>query len=194
MTILGMLKFSGSISIDGREIRTIPADALRSRITTLTQCGLQLVGSVRFNMDPFDPALRPIELIVNDDMLIGILRRVGIWSLIEKHGGLDADMFVIKLSYGQKQMFQLARAILHKQTMRTKIVLIDEATSAVDSETDDRMQQVIREVFDDCTMLMVSHRPSVFTKADLILTLKRGEAAVYRHERQDDRWRPTPER
>ncbi|KAJ6785943.1 hypothetical protein PWT90_03893 [Aphanocladium album] len=191
MSMLRMLEFTGSISIDNREVRTVPHDVLRSRITTITQTGIQLKGSVRFNMDPFDPALRPREFLLTDDMMIGILRRVDLWQRIEEQGGLDADMLQLRLSFGEKQLFQLARAILHKQTMRTKLVLIDEATSGLDPDTDQLMQRVIQEVFNDCTALVVSHRPSMFQNADQIVKLTNGESDVYRHQRERRSWRPT---
>lgn len=189
--MLRMLEFTGSISIDDREIRTVPHDVLRTRITTITQTGLQLKGSIRFNMDPFNPALRPSAFLLTDEMLIGILRRVGLWDIIQRHGGLDSDMITLSLSYGQKQLFQLARAILHKQTMRTKIVLIDEGTSGMDPRTDRRMQQVIEEVFSDCTTLVVSHRPSMFNDADFIVSLSNGQASVFKHRRERQMWLPT---
>ncbi|KAJ3498541.1 hypothetical protein NLG97_g1034 [Lecanicillium saksenae] len=157
MSILRMIEFTGSISIDNREIRTVPHDVLRSRITTISQTGLHVKGTERIN----------------------------------EQGGLDAGMLLLRLSYGEKQMFQLARAILHKQTMRTKLVLIDEATSGLDPDTDELMQRVIQEVFNDCTTFVVSHRPSMFKHADQIVKLTNGESDVYRHQRDRRSWRPT---
>lgn len=188
LAILNLLGFSGSICIDDREIRTIPRDTLRSRITSITQFGLELKGSVRLNMDPFDPFLRPSTFFLEDEMLKGILRRVALWDFVEEHGGLDADFAEMNFSYEQNQLFQLARAILHKQAMRTKIVLIDEGTTGTDLETETLIHQVIREVFNDCTILIVSHRMSLFDEADVILRLDNGRAKIYNYERDQGRW------
>lgn len=186
LAILNLLEFEGSISIDNREIRGLPRDILRSRITTLTQSGLELKGTVRLNLNPFDPALRPREFLLTDDMLIGILRRVDLWERIEAHGGLDAPFHRMKFSNGHKKLFHLARAMLHKQMMRTRIILIDEG--APNAEIEDHMRQVMREVFAGCTILMVSHRPSLFREADLIITVDRGQTTTYEHSRQPDHW------
>lgn len=146
-----------------------------------------LKGTVRLNINPFsDPALRPKEFLLTDDMLIGILRRVGLWERIQARGGLDSLFDQMKFSNGQKQLFHLARAMLHKQMMRTKIILIDEG--ARNAEIEDLMRQVIREAFAGCTVLMVSHRPSLFREADRIVTVDRGQTSLYEHDRAQDRW------
>lgn len=152
----------------------------------MSQSGLELKGTVRLNMDPFDPDLRPREFLLADDMLIGILRRVGLWSRIQARGGLDAPFHRMKFSNGHKQLFHLARAILHKQSMRNRIILIDEG--APNAEIEEHVRQVLREVFHGCTILMVSHRPSLFREADLIITVDRGQTSVYEHDRQRDQW------
>ncbi|KAJ3498549.1 hypothetical protein NLG97_g1041 [Lecanicillium saksenae] len=186
LAILNLLQFEGSISIDNREIRSVPRDILRSRITTMTQSGLELKGTVRLNIDPFNAALRPREFMLTDDMLIGILRRVGLWNRIAARGGLDAPFHRMKFSNGQKQLFHLARAILHKQSMRTKIILIDEG--APNTEIEEHVRQVMREVFHGCTILMVSHRLALFHEADLIVTVDRGQTIAYEHDRQRANW------
>lgn len=152
----------------------------------MTQSGLELKGTVRLNLNPFDSNLRPREFLLTDDMLIGILRRVGLWDRIEARGGLDASFHLMKFSNGHKKLFQLARAMLHKQMMRTRIILIDEG--APNAEIEDRMRQVMREAFAGCTILMVSHRPSLFREADRILTVDRGKSCLYEHDRQRDIW------
>ncbi|KAM3465048.1 hypothetical protein MY5147_009361 [Beauveria neobassiana] len=61
LTLLHLVEFSGSISVDNREIKTVPRHILRSRITTLTQEGVELTGTVRFNMFPFDSLIMPAD-------------------------------------------------------------------------------------------------------------------------------------
>ena len=71
LALLHLIEFSGSISVDDREIKTVPRNLLRSRITTLTQDGVELKGTVRFNMFPFDAPMP------SDDHIIAALEGVG---------------------------------------------------------------------------------------------------------------------
>lgn len=98
----------------------------------------------------------------NDEEIMSVLKQVGIWEAIESRGGLDAILEDYPLSQGEQQLFCLARAILKKQTRQSgyQVVILDEATSNVDSETDHRIQQVLRDAFKGCTVVSVAHRVS----------------------------------
>ncbi|KAM3453841.1 hypothetical protein MY3296_003502, partial [Beauveria thailandica] len=146
LALLHLLEYTGSIQIDGRELRTIPRNLLRNRITTITQSGVEFGASVRFNMDPLEFSSRPGNF-PTDDTLAGILRRVGLWDHVVRHGGLGAEMRAMKFSVGQKQLFQLARAMLHRQITRSRLVLIDEGTASMDEDTEGRMFHLMREAF-----------------------------------------------
>ncbi|KAK6614850.1 multidrug resistance-associated protein 1 [Botrytis cinerea] len=98
-------------------------------------------------------------------------RKVQLWSLISSKGGLDAQLDTEFFSHGQRQLFCLARAILRGG----RIIVLDEATSSVDSETDKLMQRVIREVFEGCTILAVAHRLDTIADFDRIVLLGNGE-------------------
>ncbi len=176
--LLALIEYSGSISIDDREIRGVPRDVLRARITTITQSGVQLRGSVRFNLNPFgfDSA--------SDDVLSSTLQRVGLQQTIESRGGLNAEMVDIKLSHGQKQLFQVARAIVHKQSTESKLVLIDEGSSSMDEDTERQIQLVLDEEFADCTILIVSHRPAALGGINVLLRLEHGRVVMYRVNRE----------
>lgn len=180
LSVLNLISYKGTICIDNREIRTVCPDFLRSQITTITQGGIYLLGSVKFNLDPFDASLRPSTCIVTDAMCEAMLHRVGLWGIISARGGLTARMKDMRLSGGQRQLFQFARAMLHHQTMRTKIVLMDEATSSLDEETEARIISIISTAFAGCTKLVISHRATALNSTDSIIRLNAGRAQLVR--------------
>ncbi|KAJ6784583.1 hypothetical protein PWT90_10256 [Aphanocladium album] len=175
LSILNLLKYKGTICIDNREIRTICPEFLRSQITTLTQGGLHLLGSVKFNLDPFDASLRPPTSIITDAMCVSMLQKVGLWDIVSARGGLTARMKDMKFSGGQRQLFQFARAMLHHQSMRTKIILMDEATSSLDEETEARILTTINTAFAGCTKVVISHRPAALGNSDFLIRLNAGQ-------------------
>lgn len=192
LTLLHLIEYSGSISIDGRDIKTVPRSLLRQRITTITQAGLELKGSVRLNLDPSKYISRPPRSDLpapTDDDLISALERVGLWHLVEEAGGLDADMTKLKLSHGQRQLFQLARAIFHHGAAQSRVVLIDEGTASMDEETEARVKRLMEEVFAGCTKIFISHRPTLLSEAQVILRLDAGKAQVERPGRDGERKR-----
>ncbi|OAR03170.1 hypothetical protein LLEC1_03577 [Akanthomyces lecanii] len=167
--LLHMVECSGIIRIDGRDISTVPREILRSRITTLTQDGVEVEQSVRFNMYPFD------ECKPTDESILGILNLVGLEEHVQLQGGIDADMATMKFSPGQKQLFFVARGILHHQNVRSKIVMMDEATSSMEYGVDTQIQNLLDKQLKNCTLVLLAHRLHSLDNADVVVKLDAGK-------------------
>jgi len=90
-------------------------------------------------------------------------------------GGLDAQMKAQPLSQGQQQLFCLARAMLRD----SRILVLDEATSNVDQETDTLMQRIIRREFAQHTIITVAHRLDTIADADVVAVLSEGRLVEF---------------
>ncbi|TQV93041.1 Vacuolar metal resistance and drug detoxification protein [Cordyceps javanica] len=168
-TILRMVEHTGSVSIDGRNTRHVPRELLRSRITTITQEGLRLRATLRFNVYPFEGA-QP-----TDDQMIDVLQRVELWDHANLGGGLDAQYAAMAFSASQKQLMFLARGILHQTVARTQIVILDEVTSSLTLEAERDMRRIIDQAFAGCTVLLVSHRRESFLSTEFVLQFRSGQ-------------------
>ncbi|KAM5356681.1 hypothetical protein ACJ41O_003327 [Fusarium nematophilum] len=164
LSILRLLELrTGTIRIDGRDIATMPRQYIRSHLATIPQDPVNLSGTVRNNLDPE-------EIVQADALLVQALKKAGIWAVIERRGGLDADMSELGFSVGQRQLFCLARALLS----HCSIVLLDEPTSSVDNATNAEIRQVLREVMDGRTVVEVSHRLDHVTDFDVAVVMGDG--------------------
>ncbi|KAM0816280.1 putative ABC transporter FUM19 [Seiridium cardinale] len=165
--LLSLLKLletqSGSITIDGLDLASVPSVVPRTHLTVLPQDSVTLPGTVRTNLDP-------LETVAGDEILIDALSRAGMWETISSRGGLDVDFESLGLSHGQKQLFCLARALLSK----SPVVLLDEATSSVDNHSDEQAQKVLREAFKEKTMLVVAHRLETIVDLGLVVVMEKG--------------------
>ena len=169
LTIFGLLPLrSGSIEIDSSSIATTPRSILRSQLNIIPQEPTIFPGSVRLNA--VSHLFSPHPSL--DDSIISALQEVNLWETILSRGGLDADMSDLLLSQGQKQLFCLARALLKRDL--SPILFLDEATSNLDSQTDDLMQKVIREQWSNHTVIAVAHRLGSVIDFDKIAVLDRG--------------------
>lgn len=192
MTLLGFLSYSGNIKIDGLEISAVQRDELRGRITTISQEQLELAGSIRANLRPYDLDGKGTVYTSyldsksqskdgdatprnNDDELQALLERLCLWEAITAtSGGLDGTLADASLSHGQMQLLCLARGILRRRTTGSRVVLVDEATSSVDPMTDAAARLVMADEFAGCTVLTVTHRPETLAAADVRVELAQG--------------------
>ncbi|XP_077999254.1 ATP-binding cassette sub-family C member 5-like [Glandiceps talaboti] len=161
---------SGSIYIDDIDISTIGLQDLRSRLSVIPQDPVLFVGSIRYNLDPFDQ--------YSDSEIWTALEKCFLKNTIVELEGKLASPVVENgenFSVGERQLICMARALLR----RSKILLLDEATAAVDTETDSLIQQTIRDAFKDCTMLIIAHRLNTVLNCDKILVMGDGKVVEF---------------
>ncbi|KAK3336001.1 P-loop containing nucleoside triphosphate hydrolase protein [Cercophora scortea] len=184
---------SGTIHIDGLDISKIKLHDLRSRLAIIPQDPVLFSGTVRSNLDPFDnhtdaalrDCLERVQLVSASAETSGAATPTGSSSpaatiaikntnIFEK---LDSQISEggLNLSQGQRQLLCLARAIIS----RPRVMVLDEATSAVDMHTDALIQRSIREEFTDATLIVIAHRLSTIADFDRILVLSDGRVAEF---------------
>ncbi|MGB0179346.1 MAG: ABC transporter ATP-binding protein [Flavobacteriales bacterium] len=157
----------GRITIDGVDIRDIPVDVLRSRIGVVLQDVFLFSGSLRENV-------RLHDRDITDDQIWEAIRVVGAERFVERlPEGLDHDVRErgATLSVGQRQLIAFVRAYLSNP----HILILDEATSSIDSESEQWIQRATEALTSGRTSLLVAHRLNTVRDADRIVVLHQGE-------------------
>ncbi|KAL1611029.1 ATP-binding cassette transporter yor1 [Nothophoma quercina] len=164
---------AGSITIDGMDISKIGLQDLRSNLAIIPQDPTLFKGTIRSNLDPFHKktdlelwsALRQADLVSNDAEMGDKSGRIHLDSVVEEEG--------LNFSLGQRQLLALARALVRG----SQIIVCDEATSSVDFETDQKIQQTIVEGFAGKTLLCIAHRLKTIISYDRICVMDQGQIA-----------------
>lgn len=154
----------GLIEIDGVDVSFIGLKDLRSKLSIIPQDPVLFKGSIRSNLDPFSES--------TDTAILEALRKVGLTDakfnlnhIVEDNGG--------NYSLGEKQLISFARALVKE----SRILVLDEATSSIDYQTDKLIQDTIAREFDQCTILCIAHRLKTIINYDRILVLDNGSIA-----------------
>jgi ATP-binding cassette, subfamily B, bacterial len=157
----------GEIRIDGQPIRDVTLNSLRGAIGLVSQDVYLFEGSIRENLAYGNPA-------ASDAEIIEAAKTAEAWSFIEAlPEGLETPVGErgIRLSGGQRQRLSLARALLKDPP----ILVLDEATSAVDNETEAAIQRSLKRIGHNRTVIMIAHRLSTIVEADTIAVVEGGQ-------------------
>ncbi|KAF5303207.1 hypothetical protein FQA39_LY10120 [Lamprigera yunnana] len=165
-TLFRMYDYDGSITIDGIDIQTVSINYLRSKISIIPQDPVLFSGTVRTNLDPYCK--------YSDKVLWDALDEVKMKTLIKT---LEMDIYKgsSEFSVGEKQLLCLARAIVCKNS----ILVLDEATANIDSQTDTLIQKIIKKTFSNCTVITIAHKLQTVLDSDKILVLDLGTIVQY---------------
>ena len=160
------LPSAGRVSIDGRDLVEMTSESLHRQLACVTQQNFLFSGSVLDNIRLGRPE-------ASRDEVVGALERLGVTDLIlSLPHGLDSAVGErgAALSLGQRQIVCFARAMLADP----RVVILDEATSSVDSVTEARVQQALSKLLEGRTSFVVAHRLSTIVHADQVLVLEQG--------------------
>ena len=157
--------YSGCIIIDDININNLKLNCLRSKLSIIPQSAVLFSETIRYNIDPFNEysdakILNALKIVKLDELVLSLPQ--GLNTMMSEHGS--------NFSVGESQLICVARALLKEST----ILLVDEATSSVDPNTDILIQNILKTKFKNRTVLTIAHRLQTVLDCDRILVLKSG--------------------
>ncbi|KAL3483855.1 P-loop containing nucleoside triphosphate hydrolase protein [Aspergillus germanicus] len=168
LSLFRMLEITtGQILVDGIDIQTLDPEYVRTRLVAVPQEMVIFEGSVRSNLDP--------TATLTDAEIILALERVQLWSLVESKGGLDASINESSFSQGEQQLLGLARAMLRK----SRVLVLDEATSSLDKDTKEIVDGLVKEHFADWTVVSILHQLETVTAFDKVAVMDGGRLVEF---------------
>ncbi|KAH7922933.1 hypothetical protein BV22DRAFT_1197033 [Leucogyrophana mollusca] len=173
LSLLRCIFTDGNVYYDGIPTSSINLEALRSNVTIIPQIPELLTGTLRQNLDPFD---QHDDAVLND-----ALRSAGLFAVQDEsdESKLTLESAISSgggnLSVGQRQILALARAMVRG----SKLLILDEATSAIDYKTDTAIQSSLRHELRDVTQIIVAHRLQTIIDADKIMVLDAGKLVEF---------------
>ncbi len=156
----------GSIFLDGVNINEIPLEKLRQKMGLVLQDIVLFPGTVLDN-------LRLDDSSISDAVVMGALQTVGADSIIERSGRglmMELNEHGSNLSVGERQLLSFARALVHNP----EILILDEATSSVDPESEDRIRTAMSSLLTNRTSLVIAHRLQTILDSDCIIVIQGG--------------------
>jgi len=163
----------GEITVDGQDIKTYKLNQLRSRMAIVLQDVFLFYGSVLENITLNDPN-------ITMDRVLQASKAIGADSYIQKLSDQYDHMIMERganLSVGQRQLISFVRALVFDPD----ILILDEATSSIDTETEEVIQYAIEKLIEKRTSIIIAHRLSTIRHADAILVMDQGNVVEHGH-------------
>lgn len=160
--------YSGSVTIEGKELSDIQEESLMDQITLVSHNSYLFKGTVEDNLRMGSPD-------ASEEEMKEALMKVNLWGFLRSQQGLQTPILEkgSNFSGGQCQRLAIARALLHD----TPVYIFDEATSNIDAESEEMIMDVIHQLAQTKTILLISHRLANVVKSDRIYMMKAGSVA-----------------